>query len=115
MRGGHQGDSGSDADPVADADVAALRQLLDDDEIVGDVHVASDRETAEPQQPDAPTREEGVPGPPLQDLLPKTPGEAHALSQVAVEARAEPGGAEPGGETTRHPSPPSSRDRDGPH
>src|SRR3954463_10585406 len=85
----HQRNPRCNAHPVSDGNIAALLQLFDDEQIVCDVNVASDDKAAEPQQPDPPTGEEGVPSPPLQDLLPKTPGKAHELSQVAVKAGTE--------------------------
>ena len=40
-----QGDPRRDADPVADGEVAAIGQLLDDEQVVGDVDVAADTRT----------------------------------------------------------------------
>ena len=91
MRGRHQRDPRSDAHPITDRNITPLGKLLDDEQIVRDVHIPPDSKAAEAQQADSPARKEGVPGPSLQDFLPKTPREAHELSEVAVEARAESG------------------------
>lgn len=89
MRGGDQGDSGGDADPIANGDISAVGQLFDNEKVVGNIDITANREATPSQQAHTPARKESVPGPPLQDFFPEAPREAHELSHIAVKAGAE--------------------------
>src|SRR5687767_6047143 len=87
MGGGDQSHPRRDAHPVADGEVSSIGQLFHDDQVVRDVDVSSYGKATEPEQPDSGAREEGIPGPPLENLLPKAPGEAHALTPDSGRGR----------------------------